>query len=139
MWNSPKFLLFFVLFIVYERGDTTQRKLPNINRNVHLEIWSKYNETTNILKFSNATRNCYKRKNQTCTNNLYKSICLRGKCVSLWSDEKLNWEILGLRSSAVTTSTTETPKKYLNIIRRKKVYGVGRKFNDYGLDFEDNN
>lgn len=94
------------------------------NRRVFYEIYCG-NKT--VAKYTNAPKNCKGK----CESNLYRTICLRGQCVPLWQNHtKMVSEFYHLQMR----TTTEKPTRLL-LIKKKKKYGIGRKFNDYGITY----
>lgn len=94
------------------------------NRKVFYEIYCGPNKT--VPKYTNAPKDCKGK----CEHNLYRSICLRGECVTLWQNHTKLWEEFD-KPSATTTEPTR-----LLLLKKRKKYGVGRKFNDYGMHYE---
>lgn len=115
-----KYLNFLILIIVFL---VTLTFAIVDNHSGFYEIFCGKNHT--VPKHSNAPKNCI------CKSNSPGVICLRGQCVSLWKNHTKLWEEFDKPEVRTTTEPT-----HLLLLKKRKKYGVGKKFNDYGMQYD---
>lgn len=113
------FLILIIIFLVSLTFDIVD------NHRGFYEIFCGKNKS--IPQYSNAPKNC----KGMCNSNTPGLICLRGQCVSLWKNHTKLWAEFDKPEIRTTTEPTR-----LLLLKKRKKYGVGKRFNDYGMQFD---